>query len=118
MEHDQPPLSTRDHLALRSEAGLLAPGLPVAAPSRGVLSGLLRLAYPVTVAGPRRTCTGFPCATDPLTPKSISPLRVGPPVNRSPGSPVRAQPAPLQRWIPAHRLRTCPPSPSVSGSAW
>src|SRR2546423_7111614 len=36
MEHDQPPLSTRDHLALRSEAGLLAPGLPVAAPSREV----------------------------------------------------------------------------------
>ena len=47
-------------MALRSEAGLLAPGLPVAAPSREGLSGLLRLAYPVTVAGPRRTCTGFP----------------------------------------------------------
>ena len=42
--------------------GLLAPGLDPLAPSRTAWrsSGSVRGASPVTVAGPRRTCTGFP----------------------------------------------------------
>src|SRR4051794_13611523 len=48
--------------AFRSEAGLLAPGSDLVAPSRAALrhSDVVRRASPVTVAGPRRIHTGFP----------------------------------------------------------
>src|SRR6476661_5072730 len=66
--HMEPPLSTRAcGLVGRGQVSWL-PGLP-AAPSRPhgcggqwlrALSDALRLASPITVAGPRRTLTGFP----------------------------------------------------------
>src|SRR5579875_2060808 len=62
LDFTEPPLSSRAVWALRPEQVSWLSGLPTAPSQRPAAPvAVLRPASPMTVAGPRRTLTGFPC---------------------------------------------------------